>query len=339
MPTAYVGDRTNTQAPSAAPGPEADITLNLPIDGEAVNASAFNQEYKALADFVDFLLRPQSATGDVTTPLRKYRDHQGRTRHMLDAYGFPSGAYNFIRDPLLSTRLYTSHSSSPTDIGSMASPWVFSWTGAASDNNNVLRFMPPDSDSPFAHTRAFRFAPNWHTGDLVYVAWSLPFSELTSESTIKMEFNPLIGAAGGNAAFLMGLGQGYAAPTSPVTTLAGVAGVFLRYTVAGSWEFIVSNGTSYTSYSIPGDVINGRSVRIIWEGSGDSAVASKAHLFADGVLIRTTSYLGIGFTSLAAPMFIGEAITGAGSVDSDYMVIGGPIIYAAASVDSASESL
>lgn len=54
MASTYQGDPTATQAPSATPGIGVYPTGNLPADGDTLNASAFNQAYKALLDYSAF---------------------------------------------------------------------------------------------------------------------------------------------------------------------------------------------------------------------------------------------------------------------------------------------
>lgn len=55
MSSNYTGNASATQSPSPAPSSGNPPVLVLPSDGDAVNAAAFAQAYKALADYVAYL--------------------------------------------------------------------------------------------------------------------------------------------------------------------------------------------------------------------------------------------------------------------------------------------
>lgn len=90
MPTSYVGNQANTQAPSAKPEPEADITLSLPNDGEALNVSSLWQDLKALADFINFAVKPKAKASTAIRFLRRFKTAVGHTRFALDRVGMPA---------------------------------------------------------------------------------------------------------------------------------------------------------------------------------------------------------------------------------------------------------
>lgn len=89
MPSAYAGDKTHTQAPSAKPGPEGTITGNLPVDGDLPNASTWLQAFKVCLDWIDWLLKPQGNTSLTTRWLQRWRTAVGHTRFSLDRLGMP----------------------------------------------------------------------------------------------------------------------------------------------------------------------------------------------------------------------------------------------------------
>lgn len=91
MPTTYTGDKTQTQAPSAPPNPEEEIDVQLPADGDAPNASTWEQAFKVLADFVDWLFKPQAKGSDWDRATMAYRTALGSRRFAIDHMGFPSG--------------------------------------------------------------------------------------------------------------------------------------------------------------------------------------------------------------------------------------------------------
>lgn len=89
MPSAYTGDKTHTQAPSAKPGPEGAIIANLPADADPPNASTFLQAYKVCADFIDWLMKPQGSTSLTQRFLQRWKTAVGHTRWSLDRLGMP----------------------------------------------------------------------------------------------------------------------------------------------------------------------------------------------------------------------------------------------------------
>lgn len=93
MPTDYVGDATATQVPSDPPGPEADVTVALPADGDPPNASTWEQAFKVLADFVAWLFRPIAELGAFADHIMTWRSATGHRRFVVDHLGFPSGNY------------------------------------------------------------------------------------------------------------------------------------------------------------------------------------------------------------------------------------------------------
>lgn len=62
MSTNYIGDKTATQSPSAAPEPNNTPTIVLPADADAFNAAAFSQQFKMTADHLAWLMAAQTKT-------------------------------------------------------------------------------------------------------------------------------------------------------------------------------------------------------------------------------------------------------------------------------------
>ena len=91
MGTNYQGDRTATNDPIGAPEPERDPYAVIPVDADPPNASTFQIGYKALADWIAWLVRPRSKSTAWNGSVRQYRSALGHTRFGIDHHGFPSG--------------------------------------------------------------------------------------------------------------------------------------------------------------------------------------------------------------------------------------------------------
>ncbi len=61
MPTAYTGSAVATEAPSPPPGPGVAPIVNIPIDGESLNAASVAQGFKTLADFAAYANKSTTA--------------------------------------------------------------------------------------------------------------------------------------------------------------------------------------------------------------------------------------------------------------------------------------
>jgi hypothetical protein len=91
VPSAYDGNSSATQAPSAAPEPEGTITVNLPVDADPPNGSTFEQAFKVLADFIRWLMIPTAKIGDYVGHIMGWRAANGQKRFVVDHLGFPAG--------------------------------------------------------------------------------------------------------------------------------------------------------------------------------------------------------------------------------------------------------
>lgn len=91
MPTTYTGDQTQTQLPSDPPEPEGSIQVSLPADGDMPNGATFEQAYKVLADFIDWLIKPAAAASVFEKAIMAFRAAIGHRRFAVDHVGFPNG--------------------------------------------------------------------------------------------------------------------------------------------------------------------------------------------------------------------------------------------------------
>lgn len=91
MPTTYTGDQTQTQLPSDPPEGKNGIEVALPADGDLPNAATFEQAFKVLADFIDWLKRPRATASVWAKCIIAYRAAIGHRRFAVDHLGFPTG--------------------------------------------------------------------------------------------------------------------------------------------------------------------------------------------------------------------------------------------------------
>ncbi len=90
MSSNYTGNPTGTQSPSPQPGVFVDPIVNLPSDGDDLNAASVAQAYKALADSCAYSASgyreyPSAATTDNNVG---YAEHLGLVRSGVDYNGY-----------------------------------------------------------------------------------------------------------------------------------------------------------------------------------------------------------------------------------------------------------
>jgi hypothetical protein len=91
VPATYTGDQSQTQAPADPPRPDGIIKVQLPADGDPPNASTWEQAFKVLADYIDWLIKPGAFASAFDVPIMAWRTASAFRRAAIDHLGFLTG--------------------------------------------------------------------------------------------------------------------------------------------------------------------------------------------------------------------------------------------------------
>lgn len=126
MSSNHTGDPTATQAPSGTPGDGTAPIVQLPSDGDALDAASVAQMGKMPADYLAMAQAPFPATGTpYALDVMPFKDARQRKRFKLDHFALPGGSFHDWREGWTPTTPFTFSGS-----GGIAGNWTIDMVGA-----------------------------------------------------------------------------------------------------------------------------------------------------------------------------------------------------------------
>ncbi len=311
MPTTYTGDQTQTQLPSDPPEGENTIQVSLPADGDLPNAATFEQAFKVLADFIDWLKRPKATASVWAKCIIAYRAAIGHRRFAVDHLGFPTGQVA-VHDVNWRPSSSGAVEKFGADAGSVyrAMPdWSYksvNTTGTASANMGRSAFGP---------------AVGIRCGDTLndYVRLTLmPLGELRADNHVVLEASSVVPIESSFTSYIAICDD----PTGDVGSAADLIG--FRIIGANSWRCVTraSGVETATDSLVTASIGSARPDRLRVEWSGETVAddATRAvRFYVNGTLVATHT------TNLPLAMGAGVAISNlrnAAHVGGEYLIVG-----------------
>lgn len=296
MPTPYVGLKTNTQAPSAAPKPEGTLTQNLPVDGDPPNASTFAQAYKVCADFIDWLMKPQAqlapniASAIWGEAIQRFRSAAGHLRYGIDHNGFPAGQLiQWLETWPTLADVSPGAPGSDLEVGEILGGWFVTITKQIGGTAHAQSLFPTATwsgsrymeiqvaDEVNDYTWVHR-SPQalFYADNILVMEWSAKIDNNTAESHVRMGFDAEGGATFGSGIWF------YTVAGGNWHCAFGNDGV-----VGGAVASGVTPNTSWHRY------------RVEWHGeNADEGGKKRCLFFIDGTLVAnldTDTYSAANF--------------------------------------------
>jgi len=311
VPTTYTGDQTNTQLPSDPPEGENTIQVSLPADGDLPNAATFEQAFKVLADFIDWLKRPRATASVWDKCIIAFRAAIGHRRFAVDHLGFPTGQVvvkdvNWVYSAL--TGYSSKFNTGESAFGAMPE-WRYKAVGTT---GTAIAYMAPSAYGPALGVLVGRTL-----NDYVTVACG-PFGVLRADNHVVLEFTAV-------APVYSSITSHIGLCDDPSTTVAG-GNNFIGFRVGGggSWRCVTKSGgvETATDSAVAAAIgaARGDRLRVEWSGETVADDATRAvRFYINGTLIAThttnlplSSNVGIG---------IGVVKTTADAND-EYLIVG-----------------
>lgn len=325
MPTNHVGDKALTQAPSAKPGPEGTITVALPADGDPPNASTFAQAYKALADWADWLLKPQGVTSLATKYIQRWKTSDGQTRFALDRNGMPAATVLQLQEWWPATLQHSLALNYDVEMKTAVTGWTRKLVGGA----NLFTYGPGSGRQEHGF---LWLLPYLVTGDFASAA-SPPLARIHSFLDCAVEFPAALGLTVWGCETLAGIGQ---LADAGVRTKPGLW--FGALMGSPNWQAISSDGSSETveDTGVPANGAAWPSLfwqrfRIEYRGSNANGGSAAAHFFINGAHVKTitttlptaTALPGAGGGSDPVLSFVGSCkVLGSGLASAESLFVG-----------------
>jgi hypothetical protein len=312
VPTTYTGDQTQTQLPSDPPEGENGIQVALPADGDGNNAATYEQAFKVLADFIDFLKRPKGTAGVWEKCIVAFRAAIGHRRFAIDHLGFPTGqvlAYDATW-PFSPLTGYASHFNTGEFAFGVAPEWTYKGVGTSGVSEalfGVSTFGAP--------TVAIR--PGDTLNDYVTLK-SGPIGRLRADNHTVLEFSATVPANGEMTCYI-----GLAAnPSSTVAAESNFIG--FRIPGGGTWRCVTKAAGVQTETNSGVAASIGASrldrLRVEWSGETVADDATRAvRFYINGALVATH------LTNLPLDLTVGPVISDirtTAAVGGEYLLVG-----------------
>lgn len=332
MPTNYTGSPTATQAPSPPPTPEAAPIVSYPADGESANAASVAQDFRVLADYAAWLMKPRAKANDWAMPIERWRSAALHRRFGIDHFGFPAGRLNHRREDFA---VNFSHlgTISPAPFGaaagvaipgSMMESWRYEIRQQTTSSFAEIDVMPPSAAIGRVASRSIRLSLADSAGDYTNLARvGTCLFDITVCASVEWDAR-IHNVADTMYAHLMGIIDGLG--TQP-TLVANGAFFFWDSSIA-QWRCITDNGgvRTSTTTSVVGDNL-WHQFKIVWVGATvDDAGASRVLFFIDGALVANLTTNLPPSTSLVVPFYGAERIAGGAASSAAGLYIAPPNI-------------
>lgn len=290
MSTTYTGVSTAVQVPDTAPEPSKGPTLQLPVDGEALNASSIYQAFKVLADHVHFAVKKRAKASQWGGHIERWRTANGHTRFGVDQLGFPSGhvmCVDEIWSPGVSDIGAAIGGSGTQDAVFTPHPsWrrkALSGGGNAGAAVNVYSITNSSSFTRLAFSGGYGAGSS--VGD--YQFFFRPFGAVKVGNHIALQTcvrwsNTPTGHGGI-------IGFGGKPPSTPVTSLQDFVGFQMS---TGNLICTTAAGGVFSQYDtgIPVSITDMQRLRVEWGGNGVSDdLLNRARFYVDGNLVHVAS--------------------------------------------------
>ena len=294
----YTGDPTATEAPSPPPTPAVAPILNMPVDGNPVNAATFAQPFKVLADFVAWAMKPRATLLSWAEEIAAWRNGRLQRRAGFDHLGFPGGLYRAWEED------WSDVAFSPqttVSTGAWARRWNFQVgvTGGTLAGGG-LTIQPPqfsgltpiDPRSVLVQMNPF---PNPAATAWVLVETAQPVVVITDDASLVMEWQGMPGgtcsAVGFSASSQIGL-------SAENTGLIGAA--IMHRAADTNWQLYTNAGSSVftdTGISLGSGTIR---FRLEYHGANVSdSSASQVIAYLNGARVATVAVSLGSFAPLA----------------------------------------